>query len=222
MIELYHFPWSPFCLVPQRILEFSGARFRSVRIPPNDRTLIWKITRQRYYQVPVIKDGRSVVFETDEQSQVIAKYLDNQLQLGLFPREWAGLQNILWRHIENEIEGLTFKLNDARFTEFVPKREQLAYIRHKERRFGRHCLDQWRAQEAQLLEQLSTHLLPFEQMLSARPYLLASRPLFVDFDLWGMLANFLYSGHYELPAAHTHLRAWYQTMSSLTLSAVAK
>ena len=27
------------------------------------------------------------------------------------------------------------------------------------------------------------------------------RPRFVDFDLFGMLGNFLYSGHYRLPAA---------------------
>ena len=34
-----------------------------------------------------------------------------------------------------------------------------------------------------------------------RPFLLDQRPRFVDFDLYGILANFLYSGHYRLPAA---------------------
>jgi hypothetical protein len=30
-----------------------------------------------------------------------------------------------------------------------------------------------------------------------------------------MLANFLYSGHYRLPAAHNRLRQWYAQMAEL-------
>ena len=37
----------------------------------------------------------------------------------------------------------------------------------------------------------------------------------VDFDLYGMLANFLYSGHYKLPAAHTRLKEWHARMTTL-------
>ena len=221
MIELIQFPWSPFCLVQRRILEFAGVRFRAVAVPINDRTAVWRMTRQRYYQVPVIRDGRTVVFETDEESQVIAKYLDAKLQLGLFPPEWAGVQNLIWRAIESDVEGLTFKLNDAHFREFVPKRDQLGYQRHKERRFGRHCLDHWQARQGEMLAALTQKLQPFETMLGTRPWLLDGRPRFVDFDLWGMLANFLYSGHYELPAPHARLRDWYGRMSKVTLSGLA-
>jgi glutathione S-transferase len=116
MIELIQFPWSPYCLVQKRILEFAGAPHRVRNIPrTRDRSLVWKLTRQRYYQVPVVRDGRAVLFETGENSQVIAKYLDEKLQLGLFPHDWDGVQEILWRYIENDVEGLTFKLNDAYF-----------------------------------------------------------------------------------------------------------
>src|SRR5262245_6209573 len=108
MIELIQFPWSPFCLVQRRILEYSGAHFKVINIPNGDRSLVWRITRQRYYQVPVVKDGKTVVFETDDDSQVIAKYLDSKLNLGLFPKEWAGIQPILWRYIENDVEGISF------------------------------------------------------------------------------------------------------------------
>jgi len=73
MIELIQFPWSPFCIVQRRILEFSGTRFKIIDVPNSDRTLVWKLTRQRYYQVPVIRDGKNVIFETDADSQVIAK-----------------------------------------------------------------------------------------------------------------------------------------------------
>jgi glutathione S-transferase len=215
MIELFQFAWSPFCLVQRRILEYSGARFRLVTIPINDRSRVWRLTKRRYYQVPVVKDGRNVVFEVGDDSQVIAKYLDARLQLGLFPSSLEGVQSILWRFIENEVEGVGFKLNDVYWREFVRPADQLGFLRHKERRFGRGCLDQWRAQEPQLLAQLAERLLPFEAMLAHHPFLLEDRPRFVDFDLYGMLANFLYAGHHRLPAAHTRLAHWHRRMGTV-------
>src|SRR5664279_6047688 len=109
MIELIQFPWSPFCIVQRRILEFAGARFKITNIPNHDRSLVWKLTRQRYYGVPIIRDGKSVIFEVNEDSQVIAKYLDSKLKLGLFSWELEGEQSIIWRYIEIEIEGVGFR-----------------------------------------------------------------------------------------------------------------
>ena len=222
MIELIQVPWSPFCLVQKRILEYSGQRFKTTNIPPQERALIWKLTRQRYYQVPVIRDGRSVVFETDDTSQVIAKYLDAKLELGLFARQWDGVQQILWRYIEDQVEGLTFRLNDAHYQKFVPSAERLQYIRFKERKFGRHCLEQWLQQQDQLRAQLAAKLLPFEQMLATRDFLLDRQPRFVDFNLWGMLANFLYSGNYRLPSEHPRLSRWYERLTKIKYADVSR
>ena len=213
MIELIQFPWSPYCLVQKRILDYSGVPHKEVNIPPSDRSLVWRLTKQRYYQVPIVKDGRNVIFETDENSQVIAKYLDAKLKLDLFPKQWDGLQRILWRYIDNDIEGATFRLNDAHYREFVPASEQLNYLRFKERRFGRGCIDQWRASQKELQTQLATLLIPFEQMLATRPFLLDQQPRFIDLNLCGILSNFLYSGHYSLPAIHPKLVAWYRRMN---------
>lgn len=214
MIELIQFPWSPFCLVQRRILEFSGAPFKLTNLKlTGDRSLIWKLTKERYYGVPVIRDGRTVVFEVAEDSQVIAKYLDEKMGLGLFPADLRGVQDLLWRYIENDIEGTGFKLNDVYFREFVVKADQVAFIRHKERKFGSGCLDQWRAQQKTLLKKLEASLVPFEQMLLHQPFLLGERPRFVDFDLFGMLENFLYSGHYQLPARHKQIREWHSRMA---------
>jgi len=213
MIELIQFPWSPFCIVQRRILEFSGAPFKVTNISSADRSLVWKATRQRYYQVPIIRHGKSVLFEVSEDSQVIAKYLDTKLGLGLFPWDQEGVQSLIWHYIESEVEGVSFKLNDIYWREIVPAAEQLAFLRHKERKFGRGCLDQWRAQQKDLRAQLEQRLLPFEEMLICRPFLLDHRPRFVDFDLFGILGNFLYSGHYRLPKAHTRLRKWHARMA---------
>ncbi len=45
-----------------------------------------------------------------------------------------GVQGILWRYIENEIEGLCFKLNDIYWENVVPGTDRLRFLRHKERK----------------------------------------------------------------------------------------
>src|SRR5262249_38938975 len=149
--------------------------------------------------------------------QVIAKYLDQKFSLGLFPAELEGAQSILWRYIENDIEGPCFKLTDIHWRELIPKSGRLLFMRHKERKFGRGCLDQWRAQEGELLHQLEERLAPFEEMLRHRSFLIDDRPRFVDFDLYGMLGDFLYTGHYKLPKALAHLHGWHGRMAKIQM-----
>jgi glutathione S-transferase len=215
MIELIQFPWSPFCIVQRRILEFSGAPFKITNIPAQDRSLVWKLTKERYYGVPTIRDGQNVIFEVDDDSQVIAKYLDEEMELGLFPARWRGVQSVLWTFIENEIEGATFRLNDIYWKQNVPADDQLQYLRFKERKFGCGCLDQWRKDQKQWLKKLEERLISFEIILSHQAFLLDDRPRFVDFDLFGMLENFLYSGHYKLPTRHKEVQRWHAKMSKV-------
>ncbi len=222
MIDLIQFPWSPYCIVQRRILEFSGVPFKVTDIFSGDRSLVWALTRQRYYAVPIVRDGESVIFEVSETSQVIAKYLDSRLGLGLFPKELEGVQSVLWRYIENDLEAVAFKLNDTCWREFVPEADQLPFLRHKERKFGRGCLEAWTTQRPSLLAQLDQLLTPFEEMLCSRPFLLEDRPRFVDFDLFGILGNFLFSGHYALPAAHDRLRQWHRQMSASHLTSLPR
>ena len=216
MLELIQTPWSPFCLVQRRILEFAGAQFKTTSLPRNgDRSLIWKLTGEKYYAVPILRDGPKAIFESGEDSQDLARHLDKKFHLGLFPAEREGVQAILCRHIEHELEAVGFKLNDIYFKEFVAKRDQVAFIRHKERKFGRGCLDQWRAGQKELLRQFEEILRPYEQMLAHSKFLLAERPLFTDFELFGILENFLFSGHYTLPKSQPNLRDWHRRMKLL-------
>lgn len=213
MIELIQVPCSAFCIVQRHILEFSGVPFKITNIPNQERSLVWKLTKQRYYGVPIVRDGKNVIFEVNDDSQVIAKYLDEELELELFPTRWRGVQSVLWNFIENEIEGATFRLNDIYYKENVPAGEQLQFLRFKERKFGRGCIDQWRKDQKLWLKKLEDRLVPFEIILSHQPFLLDERPRFVDFDLFGMLGNFLYSGHYKLPARHKEIQKWHTRMA---------
>ena len=55
-------------------------------------------------------------------------------------------------------------------------------------------------------------------MLTQKPFLIDVHPRFVDFDLYGMLGDFLYTGHYQIPASHTHLAEWYRRMSEIRIT----
>jgi glutathione S-transferase len=215
MVELIQIPWSPFCIVQRRILEFAGEKFKTTNIPSSDRSLVWKLTKENYYAVPVIRDGAKIVFESGDDTQDIAQYLDAKFRLGLFPTEQEGVQSLLWRHFEHEVEAVGFKLNDIYWREFVTKSDQLPFLRHKERKFGRGCIDQWRTQQKDLLRELEQKLLPCEQMLAHSEFLLGKRPLFVDFNLFGMIENFLFSGHYTLPKTLPNLRGWRRHMADV-------
>ena len=217
MIELIQFPWSPFCIPMRRILEFSSAPFKIKNVPPQERLLVWKLTKERYYGVPILRDDKKVIFESGEDSQDVARYLDSKLKLDLFPAKLEGVQAILWNHIENDVEGATFRLNDIYYRENLRRAKlgaehELQYLRIKERKFGRGCIDQWRTHSRDWLKKLENSLKPFEVSLAHSSFLLGDQPRFVDFDLYGMLENFLYSGHYRLPKALPRVRAWHGRM----------
>ena len=55
-------------------------------------------------------------------------------------------------------------------------------------------------------------LVPIDNIFASSPFLLGDRPLFVDFDLFGILGNYLYCGKTRLPAL-PNLRRWYAGMS---------
>ena len=218
MIEFLQFPFSPFCLPTRRILEFSGAKFKIINVPAQERSLVWKLTKGQYYGVPTLRDGKKVIFDDTDGQQIVAKYLDAKLKLGLFPAAYEGVQSIVWRYIENDIEGATFRLNDIYYRENQPARDHLQYLRFKERKFGRGCIDQWRKDQKIWVKKLETALVPFEQMLAHSEFLLGARPVFVDFDLYGMLENFLYSGHYQLPKSLPSIREWRSCMRTIRLA----
>ncbi len=215
MVELIQIEWCGFCVVQRKILEYSGKPFKIKNIPTTDRSYIWKITRNRYHQVPVIKDGKNVIFETSNESQIIAKYIDVKFNLGLFPRKFGGLQNLIWRHIENDVEIICAKLNDIYFEEFVPKNESLLYLRHKERKYGIGCIEEWKMEQQALLMELEKWLWYYEQMLFEKDFLLGEKPVFIDFDLYGMLGMFLYTNHYKLPSAYNRLIEWHKRMETV-------
>jgi len=213
MLTLVQFPWSPFCITVRHILEHNGIPFRMRNIAYHERDLIITATKGRGHTVPCVMDAKEAVCDVTDFGQEVARYIDGRYKLNLFPEQFEGLQLILSRYIENDLEMVGFKVNDSHLIPTRPMVERVMLIRHKERKFGRGCVQEWISHRGSLSVKFSELLIPLDHILR-RSSLLSDRPLFVDYDLYGVLSNYLFSGKTKFPNLK-NLRRWFRAMSKL-------
>ena len=101
-----------------------------------------------------------------------------------------------------------FKVNDTYVIPTRPLIERTMLIRHKERKFGSGCVREWTAHRRYLCTQFAELLKPIDNMLSASPFLLTDRPLFVDTICTACSATTWFNGKTKLPNLR-HLRRWH-------------
>lgn len=214
MLTLVQFPWSPFCITVRHILEHNGIPFRMRNIAYHERDLIITATKGRGHTVPCVMDAKGAVCDVTDFGQEVARYIDGRYKLNLFPEQFEGLQLILSRYIENDLEMVGFKVNDSHLIPTRPMVERVMLIRHKERKFGRGCVQEWISHRGSLSVKFSELLIPLDHILRRSSFLLSDRPLFVDYDLYGVLSNYLFSGKTKFPNLK-NLRRWFRAMSKL-------
>jgi glutathione S-transferase len=219
MITVYQLEHSPFCIPVTAILRSLGTPFETVNITNSDRHEIIELTGGEYYQVPVLVDesaGGCHIYESSAESQDVARYLDTHYADGrLFPARYEGLQSLILGHLENEVEGITFRIGDPSYLDGIADlQERTMIIRHKERRFGRGCIEQWRRDRDALMATATRLLTPYEQMLDAHPFLLGDAPVYSDFLLLGILGNMTWNGNSQFPSSLPALAEWQRRTSA--------
>ncbi len=212
MLTLIQLPWSPFCIAVRHILERNGIPFRLRNIPYHERASIIQATKGRGHTVPCIVDGKQALCDRTDFGQDVARHIDRRFKLALFPKELEGLQLILSRYIEIDLEMVGFKVNDTYVIPSRPLVERVMLVRHKERKFGKGCVQEWTSHRKYLSAQFAELLLPIDHMLASSVYLLSDRPLFVDYNLYGVIGNYLFNGKTKLPNLK-HLRRWHRLMN---------
>lgn len=217
-LTLYDLPHSPYCLPIKRILEALKQPFAIEDVPNWDRRKVIELTGGAYYQVPVLVHDGKVIFESGAESNDVARYVDTTFVGGrLFPATLAGLQDILVRHLDDEVEGATFRCCDAFYVDSISDPgARVMVLRHKERKFGRGCVAQWKANIEGLRSGAAEHFARFDAMLRNKPFLLGEQPVYADFLLWGILTNYTWNGWNEIPSDMNSLRAWFERMKSFS------
>lgn len=211
---IYQLAHSPYCLPITRALEALGVDHGVVNVSNADRAEIIRLTGGAYYQVPVLQYGEQVLFDSGGDGLDVPRFIDREFGDGrLFPREYEGLQQIIVPHIENTIELPVFKLTDIHYVPAISDLiERTQVIRHKERRFGRGCIDQWRAGKDALLSEAVSLLKPFDLIAAQKRFLVADAPVYTDFALYGILANLTYNNWTPFPAGLPDLQRWFTEM----------
>ncbi|MDB4808545.1 glutathione S-transferase family protein [Verrucomicrobiales bacterium] len=216
-LTIYEMPHSPYCIPIKRALDAFAIPHERVPVPNWDRGKIMALTDGAYYQVPVLAHDEALIYETSDSSLDVAHYVDEQFASGqLFPSTTTGINEILIEHIENEIEGLTFRLCDIHYVPLIDDVvARTSVIRHKERRFGRDCLEGWKTRAPEIRADLYRLLGRFDATLQSRGCILQDNaPTYVDYALLGVIENLTYGGHETLAPDHTALRAWQERLTA--------
>lgn len=213
-LSVYQLEHSPFCIPITQALTALGVPHRPINVSNADRSKIIKLTNGKYYQVPLLKDGSRLVYETNGGSQDIARYIDQKYAKGrLFPKPLEGYQTILIDYIENQVESTTFKLVDPKYLKSISDVvEKTMIIRHKERKFGKGCIETWAANARALQKEAEQLLRPFNEILKNSPYLLGYAPVYCDFLLYGILGNFTYKNFNSIPSKLKDLKKWHHRL----------
>ena len=220
---VHGFPHSPFCLAIESALRAFQVPFESKFVPPWDRSEILRLTHGHGYEVPVLEHDDRVIYESSGDSQDVAHYIDGEFgDERLFPNRLQGRHELLIRYLEHEVEDVTFRLFDPHYVDTiddVANRGML--IRHKERKFGRGCIERWRQEHGSLAETAAHLLCPLDSMLHTDPFLFGTEPVFADFLLSGILGNITFSGFNPLPARMQRLAAFQKRMAEFQYAAAA-
>ncbi len=215
-LTIYQMEYSPFCIPITAALRASGAEFEAREIPNWDRSELLRLSGGSYYQVPLLVHDDRIVIESSADSEDIARYIDTHFAGGrLFPERLEGLQKIVIEFLSDDVEFHTFRLQDphtlGRITDPVARG---LFLRHKERKFGRGCVEQWRRDAAQIRTEADRLLERFEITLRHSPFLFGDTPVYSDFLLYGILGNLTYKNHNPLHAGQNALAEFTTTISA--------
>ncbi len=209
-IVVYQLSHSPFCIPITTALRACGADFETRDIPNWDRSEIIRRSGGAYYGVPLLEDAGRAIYESAGDSQEIAQYIDRTYAGGkLFPQQCAGLHEIVINHLENDVEGVTFRLADPFYLETIDDPVgKVMTIRHKERKFGKGCIEAWRRDAQAIRAEADHHLAHFEEALKNRRFLFGDQPVYADFLLYGIIGNFTWDGWNHLSDQQKNLQRW--------------
>jgi glutathione S-transferase len=215
-LTVYQMPHSPYCIPITQALLACGVKFLTVDITPHTREEVIAASGGKFYHVPLLTDGGRVIGESSTVSLDVARYVDRKYAKGrLFPKPLEAPNLCLTRFIENDLEGAGFKLADPFYIDtFADPVARTLMIRHKERAFGRGCIEAWRADRKALAARFDELLTDFETTLRHSPFLLGDVPVYADFALFGVIGNATWNGWNKLSPKRTGLAAWRKRLAA--------
>lgn len=208
---VYGFPLNCFCLSICKAMESLGLKPELVPVSYGVRREIITLTSGDYYMVPVMQYKDKIISDSLD----IVRYVDQEHGGKLFPKEKEGLQDIILPWLDQECHHAVEMLTDIPLVDSLHDLvDKVMVIRHKERKFGKGCIEKWRNEVPKLYSRFVELVLPFERMLEYNKFLLGGYPVYVDFLLFGVCGNLTYNGWYKFPEDLPKIKDWHERIRS--------
>ena len=212
--KLYQFLSSPFCAKVRKILDFKGIDYEIVEVDFLERKELLIASGQLMVPALTLDGGETIVDSTHIALRLEELYPEPTL----LPQSWSGIHRVLAEYIDNQLEDVLFRASMPDKVEFFRRqgRDREAMWRMiRDRKYGAGFVDDCLAHHREHMERAREALLPFEETLSDRAFLLGRIGL-ADFALYGQLFNLALGGEVKIPAGLKAVREFYGRMDRIS------
>ena len=212
--KLYQFLTSPFCAKVRKVLDFKDVDYEIVEVDYLERKELLITSEQLMVPVLTLASGETIV-----DSARIARRLEELYpEPTVLPPTWSGMHQVLADYIDTQLE-------DALFGASIP--DKLAFFRRqgrdrealwrmvRDRKYGAGFVDKMISEHGVQQGRALQALLPFEQALSDRAFLLGRIGL-ADFALFGQLYSLAFTGELKISAELRNLRMFFARMDRIS------
>jgi glutathione S-transferase len=212
--KLYQFLSSPFCAKVRKILDFKGVEYEVIEVDFLERNELLIASSQLMVPALTLDSGETVV----DSTRIALRLEELYPEPTLLPPSWSGVHRVLAHYIDNQLEEVLFRASMPDTVEFFRRqgRDREAMWRMiRDRKYGAGFVDRCLANHHEHLERAREALLPFEETLSDRAFVLGRIGL-ADFALYGQLFNLALGGEAKIPVDLKGVREFYGRMDRIS------
>jgi glutathione S-transferase len=212
--KLYQFLSSPFCAKVRKILDFKGIDYEVVEVDYLERKELLTASNQLMVPTLTLDGGETIV----DSARIALRLEELYPEPTLLPPGWSGMHRMLADYIDNQLEDILFKAAIPDEVEFWQRRgrdREALWRLVRDRKYGSGFVDRMIAEHSVHATRAREALMPFEEALSDRAFLLGRIGL-ADFALYGQLFYFAFLGEVKVPADLVRVREFFGRMDRIS------
>ena len=212
--RLYQFLTSPFCAKVRKVLDFKDVDHEIVEVDYLERKELLIASGQLMVPVLALASGETIV----DSARIVLRLEELYPEPTILPPSWSGMHQVLAKYIDTQLEDALFGASIPDKVAFFRRqgRDREALWRMVlDRKYGAGFVDKMITEASAQQSRARQALLPFEQALSDRAFLFGRIGL-ADFALYGQLYSLAFTGELKTPAELRNLRMFFGRMDRIS------
>jgi glutathione S-transferase len=212
--KLYQFLTSPFCAKVRKVLDFKDVDYEIVEVDYLERKELLLASGQLMVPVLALASGETIV----DSARIVRRLEELYPEPTILPPSWSGMHQVLADYIDTQLEDPLFRASIPDKVAFFRRqgRDREALWRMvRDQKYGAGFVDQMIAEHGAQQSDARQALLPFEQALADRAFLLGRIGL-ADFALYGQLYSLAVTGELKISEELRSLRMFFGRMDRIS------